>query len=74
MMQIFFLTYVMIIFKIADRVQEGMRELDVLKEKRDINLCATMALMLAHKKSPSIGKFSHPNIGAHLLSQNAESP
>jgi len=32
-----------------------MRELDILKDKRDVNLCSTMALMLAHKKANSIG-------------------
>ena len=28
----------------------------MLKDKRDINLCATMALMFAHKKSHSVGQ------------------
>jgi len=37
------------------RVQEGMRELDILKDKRDVNLCSTMALMLGHKHSQSVG-------------------
>lgn len=32
-----------------------MRELDVLKDKRDVNLCSTMALMLAHKKGNLVG-------------------
>ncbi|GFN94695.1 tetratricopeptide repeat protein 21b-like [Plakobranchus ocellatus] len=36
---------------LQNRVQEGMRELDMLKDKRDVNLCSTMALMFAHKKS-----------------------
>ena len=40
----------------SDRVQEGMRELEMLKDKRDVNLCSTMALILAHKKSRSVGK------------------
>ena len=40
----------------TDRVQEGIRELDMLKDKRDINLCATMALMFAHKKSHNVGQ------------------
>ncbi|XP_012939708.1 tetratricopeptide repeat protein 21B isoform X2 [Aplysia californica] len=38
---------------LQNRVQEGMRELDMLKDKRDVNLCSTMALMFAHKKSGS---------------------
>jgi tetratricopeptide repeat protein 21B len=41
----------------VDRVQEGIRELEILKDKRDVNLCSTMALMLAHKKGNSVGKF-----------------
>lgn len=45
-----------VLFYTVDRIQDGMRELDVLKDKRDVNLCSTMALMLAHKKANSIGK------------------
>ena len=41
---------------LSDRIQEGMRELDFLKDKRDVNLCSTMALMLAHKKGNTIGR------------------
>ena len=40
---------------ISDRVQEGMRELEPLKDKRDINLCTTFALVLAHKKAKTVG-------------------
>lgn len=40
-----------------DRVQEGIRELEILKDKRDVNLCSTMALMFAHKKSPNVGEY-----------------
>ena len=40
----------------SDRIQEGMRELDFLKDKRDVNLCSTMALMLAHKKGNTVGR------------------
>lgn len=32
-----------------------MRELDVLKDKRDVNLAATMTLMLGHKYSQTVG-------------------
>ena len=39
----------------SDRVQEGIRDLEVLKDKRDINLCSTIALMFAHKRSSSLG-------------------
>ena len=39
----------------AGRTQEGMRELEILKEKRDVNLCSTMALIMGHKYSQSVG-------------------
>jgi len=39
------------------RVQEGMRELDVLKDKRDVNLASTMTLMLGHKYSQTVGMY-----------------
>lgn len=34
-----------------------MRELDVLKDKRDVNLAATMTLMLGHKYSQTVGTY-----------------
>lgn len=37
------------------RVQEGMRDLEVVKDKQDVNLAATLALILAHKKSRNVG-------------------
>lgn len=40
----------------VDRVQEGMRELDPLKDKADINLGATVALLYGHKKSRTVGE------------------
>lgn len=43
-------------FLTSGRIQEGIRELDVLKDKRDVNICSTMALMFAHKHSQSVGK------------------
>ena len=36
-----------------------MRELDFLKDKRDVNLCSTMALMLAHKKGNTVGELEN---------------
>ena len=48
---------------IIGRIQEGIRELDVLKDKRDVNICSTMALMFAHKHSQSVGEF----FSNHLL-------
>ena len=47
---------------IVDRVQEGIRELEQLKDKRDVNLGATMALMLAHKKSKMVGKLPYQKL------------
>ena len=41
---------------VTDRVQEGMRELEQLKDKRDVNICSIMALIFAHKKCKSLGK------------------
>jgi hypothetical protein len=35
-----------------------MRELDVLKDKRDVNLAATMTLMLGHKYSQTVGTYN----------------
>lgn len=45
------------LYLFIDRVQEGMRELDTLKDKRDVNLCATMGLILGHKRSRVIGNY-----------------
>ena len=50
---------------IIGRIQEGIRELDVLKDKRDVNICSTMALMFAHKHSQSVGEFS-PKLLQHI--------
>ncbi|XP_032880066.1 tetratricopeptide repeat protein 21B isoform X1 [Amblyraja radiata] len=33
-----------------DRIQEAIRELEVVREKQDVSLCTTMALIYAHKK------------------------
>ena len=40
----------------ADRDQEGIRELEVLKDMRDLNLASIMCLIFAHKKSKMVGK------------------
>ena len=52
---------------ITDRVQEGMRELESLKDKRDVNICAILTLILAHKKARNVGKleqekYTHNNV------------
>ena len=56
-MYVCMLTFVYwLLYFFLDRIQEGMRELDFLKDRRDVNLCSTMALMLAHKKGNTVGK------------------
>ena len=42
--------------KISGRAQEAIRELEMLKDKRDVNLCSLMALMYAHKMARVIGE------------------
>lgn len=39
-----------------DRLSEGMRELESIRDKPEVTLCTTMALMYAHKKSKNVGK------------------
>ena len=41
---------------ILGRAQEAIRELEMLKDKRDVNLCSVMALMYAHKMARVVGK------------------
>lgn len=36
-------------------VQEGIRQLESIKNKQEVSLCAMMALIYAHKKSPNPG-------------------
>lgn len=40
----------------VDRIQEAIRELEVVREKQDVSLCTTMALIYAHKKCSAPGK------------------
>ena len=44
---------------VTERVQEGMRELDAMKDKQDVNLCSILALIVGHKKSKHIGESTH---------------
>ena len=39
-----------------DRLAEGMRSLQTIKDKRDVILCSSMALVYAHKRCSTIGK------------------
>ncbi|XP_052805384.1 tetratricopeptide repeat protein 21B-like isoform X2 [Mya arenaria] len=66
----FYRAYAMIL---QDRIQEGMRELDVLKDKRDVNLCSTMALMLAHKKGNSVDREAVTELDAKLKEERKQS-
>ncbi|WAR05764.1 TT21B-like protein [Mya arenaria] len=50
-----------------------MRELDVLKDKRDVNLCSTMALMLAHKKGNSVDREAVTELDAKLKEERKQS-
>ena len=41
---------------VSGRAQEAIRELEMLKDKRDVNLCSLMALMYAHKMARVVGE------------------
>ncbi|ESO93623.1 hypothetical protein LOTGIDRAFT_189817 [Lottia gigantea] len=49
----FFIAYSKIL---QGRYQEGIRELDVLKDKRDVNICSLMALIYAHKVQQTVDR------------------
>ncbi|XP_052258735.1 tetratricopeptide repeat protein 21B-like isoform X2 [Dreissena polymorpha] len=66
----FYRAYAMVL---QDRVQEGIRELDILKDKRDVNLCSTMALMLAHKKVQSADREAVTELDAKLKEERKQS-
>lgn len=36
-------------------IQEGIRQLESIKNKQEVSLCTMMALIYAHKKSPKPG-------------------
>lgn len=42
------------LFLIGD-IQEGIRQLESIKNKQEVSLCTMMALIYAHKKSPNPG-------------------
>ncbi|XP_048728803.1 tetratricopeptide repeat protein 21B-like isoform X2 [Ostrea edulis] len=66
----FFKAYAIIL---QGRVQEGIRELDVLKDKRDVNICSTMALMYAHKHSQSVDREAVTELDAKLKEERKQS-
>lgn len=45
---------------LEDRLAEGMRSLQTIKDKRDVILCSSMALVYAHKRCSTIGKKKTP--------------
>ena len=47
---------------ISDRLAEGMRELEGIKDKPDLVLCTTMALMYSHKRCKTVGRSSKTNL------------
>ncbi|KAK3772094.1 hypothetical protein RRG08_061179 [Elysia crispata] len=57
---------------LQNRTQEGMRELDMLKDKRDVNLCSTMALMFAHKKSHAPDREAVQELDAKLKEERKQ--
>lgn len=43
-------------YLISDRASEAIRELEVIKDKPDVLLCSTMALIHAHKKAKLVDR------------------
>lgn len=43
-------------FYSVDHVQEAIQELEQVKDKKDVSLCALMALIYAQKKRPNPGR------------------
>ncbi|XP_041371664.1 tetratricopeptide repeat protein 21B-like [Gigantopelta aegis] len=65
----FFAAYAKIL---QDHPGEAMRELDVLKDKRDVNLCSTMALMFAHKRSDTVDREAMQKLDAKLKEERKQ--
>lgn len=45
---------------LKDNVQEAIQELEQVKDKKDVSLCALMALVYAQKKRPNPGRHWWP--------------
>lgn len=45
---------ILLFFSLGD-IQEGIRQLETIKNKQEVSLCAMMALIYAHKMSPNPG-------------------
>ncbi|CAD5116982.1 DgyrCDS5817 [Dimorphilus gyrociliatus] len=57
---------------LEDRVQDGMRELESLLGKRDVNLCTYIALMYAHKICRSVDKEALIQLDEKLKSERKQ--
>ncbi|XP_071507875.1 tetratricopeptide repeat protein 21B-like [Diadema antillarum] len=51
---------------LEDRLSEGMRELESIRDKPDVILCSTMALIYAHKKSKNVDKEAVQELDAKM--------
>ena len=40
---------------VSGRIQEGISDLDLIKDKRDVNVCSLLALSYAHRMCKTIG-------------------
>lgn len=45
---------ILLLFSLGD-IQEGIRQLETIKNKQEVSLCVLMALIYAHKMSPNPG-------------------
>ncbi|XP_066301202.1 tetratricopeptide repeat protein 21B-like [Branchiostoma lanceolatum] len=57
---------------LEDRLQEAMRELEAIKDKRDVNLCSTLALMYAHKKCKTVDREAVAELDAKLKDERKQ--
>ncbi|XP_070546763.1 tetratricopeptide repeat protein 21B-like [Ptychodera flava] len=60
---LFFKAYSLIL---EDRIPEGMRELEAIKDKPEVMLCSIMALMYAHKRCKTVDKEAVQELDAKL--------
>eukprot|EP00057_Strongylocentrotus_purpuratus_P033961 XP_793431.3 PREDICTED: tetratricopeptide repeat protein 21B [Strongylocentrotus purpuratus] len=51
---------------LEDRLSEGMRELESIRDKPEVTLCTTMALMYAHKKSKNVDREAVQELDAKM--------
>ena len=51
---------------LTDRSSEAMRELDLIKDKQEVLLCTTMALVFAHKRAKLVDREAVQELEAKL--------